>query len=490
MRILGLFLILTSLAAFLAPSAADVPDTRPGAAAATNGTAAIALLDRLSRDLRGKRLTIDEKDRLQQDVASQGLRAVYLSLLDQWLDRRAYRRLLFPQSYDPPEVEAFFHRLETYRHGGMTIHHLPRAGAHRDGQPPCTPDQVVMVKPWWTGESIAVCADSYRPERVFDEVGYCAGHPEPTDRQPPRPGCGCGPRLLGCIPPHGFHSIFDGQGNRDVEAEVVETSLDIITRNEPYASTLTTSRTWQSGLVEFLYLRRELIQLMREVPYSTALEKKIDERLRKIDIHAPARWIERQGIYRGTGLWATPPAVHAARATYRDIAFNALIEYLCVRFHSIHVDSEALLAAVGNEFADLQEYGGLGGSPMRKQPGCKGCHNPIDGSGAMLQGLAMPLYGSYVTGADSRGSLYVTGDSDVRGHGASIADMARLIVQQPEYATCTVHNSFQRVLKQDVLASDRPFLDQLVAEFRANGGRLAPIIRALLTSKTYTGLDL
>src|SRR5262249_16336153 len=130
-----------------------------------------------------------------------------------------------------------------------------------------------------------------------------------------------------------------------------------------YDEVLTTSVTWQPGLVEFWYARREMLAELGHTPYSKALEDRWSARFSRIDLAAPGRWIERKGVYTGAGVWLSTPMIEATYPTYRTQMKRLLSQFLCVRFTSIDVDSQSLLSTVGNRTGNLRALG-IQESPM------------------------------------------------------------------------------------------------------------------------------
>jgi hypothetical protein len=379
-----------------------------------------------------------------------------------------------------PDAEPFFHRLRKERE--EDVYFLPH-------QSRCVADDALLVNAWWRNEAVRVCRDSYRPETVFDELGYCSGEAEPLMRQPPRPGCGCGPMLMGCLPPAGEHPALDELVATSVMEEWFETAARIVDEGRPLDELVTTTRTWQTGLVEFLYLRREILGELRGRPWSEELSREVEARLRAIDVYAPGRWVERGGVYKGTGIWWTSMAPHALKIPLRGTAHHLLTRHLCSSFSAVNVDADAILASVGDEHENLRTLSSLLEAPMRFRTGCKGCHAPMDGAAAFLAEIQAPMYGSHPTGLTAAGELFVTGAEDFRGRGNGIAALSRLVVSQPEFETCSVRRAFEEVLHRPVKSYDEALFQELVAEFRSNGHRWAPILRALLESDAYRSLD-
>jgi len=437
--------------------------------------------ERLSYDLRGHRLNEAERGQIASAIADDPDKA-YARHVDAWLTKDALKTYVdtflgFPPiAVVTPDAETFFHRLR--KQGDNGVYSLPH-------QPSCTAEEATLVNVWWQDEVVRVCPDSYRPETIFDDLGYCSGEAEPLMRQPPRPGCGCGPMLMGCLPPKGEHARLDELVVSSVMDEWLETSARIVAQGRPLDELVTTSRTWQTGLTEFLYLRRDIIGERRERAWSEDVSKDIAARIASIDVAAPGRWVERGGVYEGTGIWWTSMAPHALKIPIRGTAHHLLTRHLCSSFSAVNVDADAILAAVGEQHENLRTLSSLLAAPMRFQNGCKGCHAPMDGAAAFLPEIQAPLYGSYPTGQEAAGELFVTGSEDFRGKGNGIAALSRLVVSQPEFETCSVRRAFEEVLMRPMKSYDRELFQELVAEFRVNGHRWAPVIRALLLSDAY-----
>jgi len=451
------------------------------AAHAASSDITIEHFERLSYDLRGHRLNEAERGQILSAIADDPDKA-YALHVDRWLTKDALKTYVdtflgFPPiDVVTPDAETFFHRLR--KQGDNGVYSLPH-------QPSCTADEATLVNVWWRDEAVPVCPDSYRPETIFDDLGYCSGEAEPLMRQPPRPGCGCGPMLMGCLPPKGAHPRLDELVVTSVMDEWLETAARIVAEGRPLDELATTSRTWQTGLIEFLYLRRDIIGELRERAWSEDVSNDIAARMASIDVAAPGRWVVRGGVYEGTGIWWTSMVPHALKIPLRGTAHHLLTRHLCSSFSAVNVDADAILAAVGDEHENLRTLSSLLAAPMRFQTGCKGCHAPMDGAAAFLPEIQAPLYGSYPTGQEAAGELFVTGSEDFRGKGNGIAALSRLVVSQPEFETCSVRRAFEEVLKRPMKSHDQELFRKLVAEFRVNGHRWAPVIQALLVSDAY-----
>jgi len=182
------------------------------AVAAQGGSSPELTLDhfeRLSFDLRGHRLRPAEREAIESSMGNGSAESTYSRLVDEWLDKDAIKGYLdtflqfAPTSVADPTAETFFHRLSRRSVGATAVYYLPHTVTSGSLDSPCPTDERALVTVWWQEEPITVCRESYRPQVLFDEVGYCSGEAEPLMRQPPRPGCGCGPVMMGCLPPLG-----------------------------------------------------------------------------------------------------------------------------------------------------------------------------------------------------------------------------------------------------------------------------------------------
>jgi hypothetical protein len=448
--------------------------------------ATVRAIQRLSHDLRGRGLSKEERGEIDKALVDAGEdRAVYESYVEKWLTRPAYTpllRVLLPEMHG---ASALFLRLEREHGPSGWLYYLPHSVNRRAPEAPaCSPSDTVEVVPWWGNAPVRICRDSYRPDRAFDDVGYCAGQPEPTVPTPPRLGCGCGPLLLGCLPEHDEHLDTDAL-DQAIQDEVLETAADIVATDRPFDDLLTTTRTWQDGFVRFLYLRRDLLRTIAHKPYSDSLEKELRDKLATIDLHSPGQWVERGGVYRGSGLFTSTISISTIKTTHRVLAKDILTDFLCTEFLSVHVDSEALLKAVGAQHGNLRTLAAIGESPMRNQQGCKGCHAPMDNAAAFLVELQTALYGSYPTGLPAPGQLFLKGAGDYRGRGTGLADFARLVVAQPEFSECATRRTLELFLHRAPLNSERDLLSSLTNQFNTTGHRWLPLVRAVLLSKPY-----
>lgn len=473
--------------------------TPPAEAAPADADETVRLLERLSFDLRSKRLAATERAEITQALgAHQDPKALYQTYVDKWLGHTGYENVLRPlftgrgflRFITQPLLNIMLLPLARFPDGqGGWVYFLPGTlpPDHAAGTPACPAGDAVQVTPWWQADRpIKVCAASYHPEHTFDEVGYCGGRSLLGVSEKLREGCGCGPLLLACLPPPEERPDLVPRLNADARAEVFRTILDIIDHDRPWDEIWTTSRSWQSGLIELLYLRRQLIGLLHAQRYTPELEKKMLEQVRSIDARAPAHWVERKGLYASSGLFTTTIAANFAFMNYRDMVRDLFSGFLCRSFTSVHVDSESVLKAIGTNFANIRLLDNQA-TPMRTQPGCRGCHIPIDNATDFLQVLRTPLYGSFPTGMAAHGKLYIKGESDFRGEGVGDAAFGKLVVAQPEFRQCAVANVFEGIMQRKPLNSERGFIRELEEGFEANGRKLSWLIRTVLTSKVYMG---
>jgi hypothetical protein len=249
---------------------------------------------------------------------------------------------------------------------------------------------------------------------------------------------------------------------------------------------LTTSRTWQSGAVEFLYLRRELIGELAAKPYSPDLQASFEKRLDQIDLLRAGRWVDRtSATYKGTGLYSTP-ALQTIIPTYRSFAQNLLERFLCTKFGSVHVDSITLLRAVGNDSKAIRSLD-IGNSPMRQRVGCKNCHIPLDSMAALFGELKTPLFGSYPSGLATKGQLYITGPDDFRGDVAGTAGLGQLLATQPEFNSCAVEHAFRSLTRRQIRSFERPKIEAWAREFASQRQSVEWLYRTILMDASYSG---
>lgn len=452
-------------------------------------SSAIDLFQRISLDLRGQRLSSSEIAELTNALAGTESRgAVAARYIERWLTKDAIAGQLDSYLTGPVRADRLFlGYLERVRGPGKRgwIYYLPHTlpPDARPGAPPCAEADQVQVHPWWAvGEKLWVCAPSYRPEHAFDAAGYCAGQAVfgslPT---PPRVGCGCGPLLLACMPPRDENPALARKLTKALREEVTETAADIVAADRPFDEIMTTSRTWQSGVVAFFYLRRELISRIEHERWSPALESALADQVRGIDLAAPGRWVERDGIYRGSGLFTTTIATRTYTVNYRDDALNLLHDFLCVDLKSVHVDSDALLKTVTRP-----EPPEVWNSQVRLQNGCKSCHAPMDNLSGFLANMTDTRWGSQpVPAAHVRGELFVKGAEDRRGSGVGFAELSRLLVSQPEFDECVVKHEFEQLVGRPAMSSEHAFIERLVRDYHANGRRWRGLVRDLLLSAAY-----
>jgi hypothetical protein len=455
----------------------------------------IDVVQRLSFDLRSKRLSASEQAEIGK-LAGEGAkpREIYARYLDHWLgpwlDNYAFETILERRA-DKPLVPPNGGRLFL---GNLSKHRDREDGAWRyfmpaiaKGGAPCAENEAVPVTPWWSPKTkILVCPSSYVPERAFDDVGFCGSKTELTNPQPPRPGCGCGALLLACMPPREDLPTFEADMNRGMRDELAVTVADLVRRGRPIDEALTTTKTWQSGIVQFMYLRRELIGKLEAQKWSPELERRLEADVAPVDLAAPARWVERKSVYQGSGVYFATPAIQTVVPSYREMITGVFGAFLCTDFQSVHVDSETVLKTVGKQHAHLRAVG-IADSPMRKQVGCMGCHAPMDNATAFLVGLKTPLYGSSPTGLPAKGTFFLKGATDLRGEGAGFAGFAQLVAKQPEFEQCMVRHTFERIVQRSPLNVEQTGIEKLSHDFGIHHHDLAWLSREVFLSDSYTG---
>lgn len=450
-----------------------------------DAAALVAQLSRLSLDLRSAPLDPAERRAAVERLRGASLDRIYRDHLDAWLDpsRNAdfYRRLLAP--WLPPGPLPQFLPLSSHRdEAGRDVLYLP---GHHASTPPCATAETVLVRPWWRAAPVRICADSYRKDVTFVGARYCPLNPTMGGGYMTPDECGCGPRLMHCVPPPEvdpeIHAALAG-----IEAEYAETAFDLaVRRGRPLAELFTTSRTWQNGLVQFLYARRETARLLAGGKQLTpAIERQIDRILARVDARSAPRWVERTGPYRGTGVLLTVPG--AISDTYRNQIRGAFGALVCEEFQSTSVDRDAFLETVGHQHANLRELDAIVDSPMRHQAGCEGCHMPMDTSVAFVVGMELPWRGGFPrAAAGAPVELYLRGAGDRRGHARGIAGFMRLMTEQPEFEACVVEQAFQAVMQRFPLASERAMVDELQRDLALSGQSLPRLIRQLFLADAY-----
>jgi hypothetical protein len=460
------------------------------AATPTTAAGVVELVQVLSLRLRLKRLDLEERRALEERLArGEDPTRVYEEHLDRWLTRDFYRKLAGALAFSPAATHFFVGTLSRFREGEGWVYYLPHTvdAGRPQGTAPCAPSERAQAPAWWArGQRISICQASYRPEHAFDSVGYCGGQAEPTIPTPPRPGCGCGPLLLGCLPPEEEAPRMDQRFVEAMTSEVAETGAEFMSKGRPFDELMTTSTTWQSGLTRFLYLRREMLARVASQPFSPMLEAELLGMLATVDLEAPGRWVERQGEYRGSGLFLNTPVMASFVGTSRATMQLMLSQFLCVDFPANNVDSESLLAITHGQHEGVRFE--VYESPMRQQSACSGCHAPMDSGSGFLVGLRPPLFGSIPTGKQVEGRLYVHGAEDFRGKGRGSASLASLLTQQPEFPRCATARLFTFLVGRPPrkTAEERRLLDELTQTFERSGRRIDVLIRAILLSKAQT----
>lgn len=429
--------------------------------------------------MRGRPLDRAEREKLRPQLASRAWSDVYKSYVDAWFDRSFFNRLGAARARAGNGSQALFMgELRTFKDptGADVFYHPAIEGENRSS---CASSQPVQVIPWWdTTTTVRVCPNSYRPEKAFDTVGYCGGRSELPTKQSPRPNCGCGPLLLACLPPSSDELIahFDSSN----AAEVANTFAEVIDRGRPFSEVFTTSTTWQDGYVQFLYRRRDALSLLANEPYSKNTETKIVKML-SAPLSAPGRWVDRKGVYSGSGLFLTTPLIQVSFPTYRTVVRAFLQNAACITLVGVNVDSASLLEGVGKQHGDLRLFE-INESPMRTTTGCSGCHAPMDNAAGFLLGMKTPLFGDVLTGKKAVGQLYLKGANDLRGAGEGFSGLTSLMVAQPEYRTCAVTGLAGSV----GVALDEDEIPRVAESFRADKENAKNLLRKLLMRSVAT----
>lgn len=451
----------------------------------------VSRLHRLSLELRGRRLTPKEQAETVDRLKRASAQAIYEEDLDRWLAAvDSWSELQGQWDLRSQLQFMFLGMLSVYRDPvtNDAVYFLPHTlpASHVAGSAPCEASDVQTVHPWWAiGESIHICRASYKPDHVFDDKGFCGGHVSNIPNQPPRAECGCGSILIACLPPKEVLPHFASDLRSAISAEVVKTADDVIKSGRPFSDLWSLSRTWQPGLVRYMYLRRELLTQLRSQPYSASLERQVEARVRQIDLTDAGKWIERDGIYRGTGLFTTTIYAFAGAVSYRELGTSTLGNFLCVAFDSVHVDSNLLLQTVGkgDDFKHIRALAPWD-SKMRTQPGCQGCHGPMDSMTGFFAAIEPAINGSAL-GEARRSALFVQGAKDFRGEATGFAGLSGLIVRQPEFDACVVKNAFARLLGRSPRRSETAAIEAWTKGFTASHESYPSLVRSILASDNY-----
>jgi hypothetical protein len=429
----------------------------------------------------------DELTQVRREFAATSRsQQVYRSFLDRWLDLDAFRAIAARLVLGNPTVRSsFVAQLQLHRDlNGELIYYLAhQVDRGSSGDMPCSRDEVDHVSPWWdTNKLVSICSTSYRADTIFDEVGYCGGQPEPTTPLAPRPKCGCGPLLLGCLPPEEDRPGLVQEMDRDVRSEVIETAATIIAQGGSYRDLTTTTATWQTGLTRLLYLRRELIGELAHHSFDDTLEADMRRRLGALDLRAEGAMIDRPPVYAGSGVFLFGLAAGLQDPGYRSIVRVSLQRELCIAdFSSVDVTSDVvLLTTTKTPNLRLKD---VHTSPMRTQEGCKGCHGPMDNTAGFLTAIATPLYGSMPTGQMNEASLVVNGSSDDRGSGVGPGDLMRRYIEQPEFEPCSYQRFFAAFVGR---APTKVELHEISQAMRTGSGSLRELFRTILSMDAFT----
>jgi hypothetical protein len=448
-------------------------------------------LSRLSLDLRDQPLSEAEAKDAVARLGHSTVDREYASHLDAWMSPDFYKRLIgaWIPAADGIGFMPFFMPLSRGKLAdGHDVYFLPhRHPGLAQGAPPCAPEEVELVRPWWTNTPVRLCRQSYQKEVSFVGDFYCPMNPDRMFTSVSRPvECGCGPRLLHCIPspeevPELVGAIEDGM--RD---EVRESAYDLaIRRKRPLTEIFTTSRTWQNGMVRLIYARREVARLLYGKPLTAELERKIDRIVDAVPVHAPPTWVDRTGIYVGTGLFIAPAS--AFFLTYRDVSRSMHRVMFCTEFDSVNVDREAFLQAVGGESANLQSFSAIVESPMRKQVGCSGCHMPLDSTVAFFGDFTIGPQGAYPRRDSAPIAKLYMGTQDVRGEARGVAGLMKLVIAQPEFRRCVARKLFERMNQRPPQNGEQPFMERLEQGLVDRKFDLAWAVREVLLGDAYRG---
>jgi len=457
---------------------------------AGDGERLAAQLARLSLDLRERPLSEAERDEAVARLAADSVDAIYRDHVDRWLGRRFFEKVLrawLPLANDP--AVPFLSLLRGRTAGGRDVLYLEhRHPGLEPGAPPCRADRVVSVVPWWSERPVAICEASYQKSVLFVDDHYCpqsadsvAGYSLPRE-------CGCGPRLMHCLPPDELEPRLNAAVRDGIASEVMETAYDIaVRRRRPLGEVLTATRTWQNGVVRFLYARRELARLLHGRRLTPALERRIDRTLSRIPVRAGPTWVERRGLYAGSGLLFTP--IDTFLPTYRSAVRTAYEALFCVYFESVNVDRDAILATVEEAHPNLRALDAITDSPMRHQRGCSGCHMPMDTTSGFLGDIELTWKGAYPRRArPAESPFYLRGADDYRGAARGIAGFMELAARQPEFPRCVVNRAFEKVLERRPQHGEAALIDELERGLSRTHTDLTWLVRELLLSRPYREL--
>jgi hypothetical protein len=468
-----------------APSAPSAPAAPAGASADANET--LRQLRKLSIDVRGAPLSKDESATIKKRLERESTDAIYASFVDGWLkdlerNQDFVEKVLSP--FEPKGMPLLFLNPSQFRAAdGREVLYLP-ARQPKTGTP-CAGQDIVSVRPWWSKQPVAICSASYVPEVVFANDRFCAQSHLAAAGYTTPDACGCGPRLMHCAPPEKLDPGIVVAIKTGPKAEIRETMIDLlIKKRRPLSDVYTATTTWQNGLVQFIYKRREVASIASRTPITKPVLAKLEKMIDSVNVRAKPKWVERKGAYKGTGLWWTTAL--PVQSTYRNSTRGGFNFFFCIDYSSINVDRDALLATAGDEIQNLRALDAISNSPMRKQDGCKGCHMPMDTTAGFLFEFELSWRGGFPRHEPAQPTdFYLQGAEDRRGNGKGLAGLMALFMKQPEFDACAVQKTLVNFVARGPMHSERATSDALVEGLRKHNRDLVWLVREVLMSPIY-----
>jgi hypothetical protein len=306
----------------------------------------------------------------------------------------------------------------------------------------CSCADTKLVAPYWDPASpVKTCAD-------VDAEAYC------------------GANFKYCYPPGGKYSN-DLKFAATMEPGMM--AAKIVTDDLSWDELLTTTKGVVNGpMADFI--RRFGDVYLAFLPEGSYPSRQTDPLFVNADSTADKQWswVERGPSHSGI---LTTAAFHRSTNGWRAKANRSLQVFLCREF----VASDASVPEPSDE------------PDLTKKPYCKQCHIILE---PMAQFFAKwPNVGNNNNYFYDRENPEQAAGSFNGVAGVGTSDFARILVQMDDYNTCAVKRAFKfatgramsRIEAQTML---RPLTDRFVA----NGKKLFPVIKAVLTSPAFTGV--
>ena len=338
------------------------------------------------------------------------------------------------------ELDATGSVLQTSEVGGRPLYFLRKV---------CRANEAIPVKPWWSpSETVWVCPDSYRPDRIYDPAlsSYCGTSTKTVPNESSY--CGCGPSLIFCYK--------DDEQLADMLSsllqEVIRTTDYIVAQDLPIQTLFSSNETFRDRNAE-LWRLREMLVAGQPLPD-----------LQGWSWPAAGKWSGRAELKPGqhAGILTTPHMSYYMDEDPRPRMKTYFNIMWCKEPESLNVDAQDIFKLGARNLR-----AGEGWQQLARMPICTNCHARMDHAMMFFSGYPnIQISTAFVPSLQRSGEGFLYGNNikDLRGQTElNPRAFAQLAVAQPEFEGCMVRDIIEHVFNDEATDAD---YQALRAEFR------------------------